>query len=106
MISDPRKFVRLWLDKRAITIDERGTLKSADERDNSELFDTMFLDYNEQIATFNYQADKKIKAVPETHLKKALSELISQHVMEERKKLFAALKFSGAESLSLLEKFV
>lgn len=106
MISDPRKFVRLWLEKRSITIDERGTLLASDNRDNSELFDTMFLDYSEQITTFNYEADKKIKAVPETHLKKALTELISLHVMEERKKLFSLLQFCGAESLSLLEKFV
>ena len=104
MTSDPRKFVRLWLTRNNVTIDERGTLQSADNRDNIELFDTMFLDYNEQIASFNYEADKKIKAVPETHLKKALEEFISLHITEERKKLFQ-MKFAGAEDLSQLRAF-
>jgi Virulence-associated protein E len=106
MISDPRKFVRTWLTKNKVTIDERGGLQSGDNRDNIEIFDTMFLDYNEQITYFNYKADKKIKAVPEGHLQKALQELIALHVLEERKKLFARIKFSGAELLSPLEKFI
>lgn len=104
MISDPRKFVRKWLEKRRITIDERGNLVSSDNRDNSEIFDTMFLDYNEEITHFNYLADKKVKAVSETHLQKALNELILLHMLEERKKLFTRLKFTGANNL--LEKFV
>lgn len=106
MISDPRKFVRTWLTKHGVTIDERGGLQSGDNRDNTEIFDTMFLDYNEQIAYFNYKADKKIKAVPEGHLQKALNELISLHITEERKKLFSKISHTGAESLSQLELFV
>lgn len=106
MMSDPRKFVRTWLTKHGVTIDERGGLQSGDNRDNTEIFDTMFLDYNEQISYFNYKADKKIKAVPEGHLQKALQELISLHVLEERKKLFSRIKFSGAEVLTPLEQFV
>lgn len=106
MISDPRKFVRMWLTKHRITIDERGGLQSGDNRDNTEIFDTMFLDYCEQISYFNYKTDKKIKAVPETHLLKALNELISLHITEERKKLFSKIQFHGAESFSQLEKLV
>jgi hypothetical protein len=106
MISDPRKFVRTWLTKHGVTIDERGGLQSGDNRDNTEIFDTMFLDYCEQVSYFNYKADKKIKAVPETHLLKALNELISLHIMEERKKLFSKIQFQGAESFSQLEKLV
>lgn len=105
MTSDPRKFVRVWLMKNGIDIDERGTLQSSDNRDNAELFDTMFLDYNEQIAAFNYEADKKIKAVPETHLKKALDELISLHITQQRKELFSKIKFAGTEDLSQLKAF-
>lgn len=106
MISDPRKFIRLWLTKNSVTIDERGTLKSADQRDNLQILDTIILDYNEQIASFNYKADKKLKAASDTHLQKALDELIGLHATEEKKKILARVKFSGAPSLSQLEQFV
>lgn len=106
MISDPRKFVRTWLTKQGITIDERGSLQSQDNRDATDIFDTMFLDYCEHIAYFNHDTGKRIKAVPEAHLQKALNELISLYITEERKKLTAKIKFSGAESLFQLEKFV
>src|SRR5271166_2024763 len=106
MISDPRKFVRTWLTKHGVTIDERGGLQSPDNRDNTEIFDTMFLDYCEQIAQFNRETERRIKAVPETHLQKALNEYISLYITEERKKLFSLIKFSGAESLFPLETLV
>lgn len=106
MISDPRKYVRKWLEAKSITIDERGTLVSSDGRDNTELFDTLFLDYNEQVAFFNLAADKKIRAVHEGHLQKALHELIALHVLDARKKLFEKIKFSGTEALTPLENFV
>jgi len=106
MISDPRKFVRAWLAAKEVTIDERGGLQSSDNRDNFELFDTLFLDYNEQIAHFNFKHDKKVKAVGEGHLQKALDEVISLHVLEEKKKIFERIKFSGTENLEPLKKFV
>jgi hypothetical protein len=106
MISDPRKFVRLWLTNKNITIDERGGLQSKDNRDNFEIFDTLFLDYNEQIQAFNYKADKKIKAVGEGHLQKALDEIISLHVLEEKRKILEKIKFIGIENLDPLRKFV
>lgn len=105
MISNPRKFVRTWLTKKEVTIDSRGGLQSSDNRDNTEIFDSMWLDYKEQIEHFNYTADKKVRGASETDFQKALNELISLHITEERKKLFDAIKFDGKESLFFLEAF-
>src|ERR1700677_1836339 len=96
MTSDPRKFVRQWLMENSITINERGTLQSFDNRDNTEIFDSLFLDYNERLSAYNYKAQKKLRPVPETHLKKAFTELISLHVADERKKIFERIRFQGA----------
>lgn len=105
MTSNPRTFVRQWLDQHKTKIDARGTLIGTDGRDNTQLFDTMYLDYCEQIATFNYKADKKIKAAPESNMQKALDELISLELLDQRRRMFSSLQFSGAD-LTLLQNFV
>jgi len=106
MISDPRKFVRTWLTKHGVTIDERGGLQSTDNRDNTEIFKTLYLDYCEQISYFNYQTDRKIKREGKDILQDAMEELISLHIAEERKKLFTKIQYTGAESLFQLQKLV
>lgn len=106
VINDPRKYVTWWLTTRKISVDERGGLTSPDKRDYFELFDTLVLDYCQQIADFNRNADRAIKAAPETNLKKALDEIISVKMVERREEVFAALKFNGKENLSNLETFV
>lgn len=106
MISDPRKFVRTWLSKNNITIDERGSLISNDGRDTLEIFKTLYLDYCEQISYFNIKTDKKIKREGKDIVLDALEELISLHVSEERKKIFASIKTTGRDNLYPLECFV
>src|ERR1700677_2673917 len=105
MISDPRKFVRLWLSSHKVTIDERGTLVNAEHRDNTQIFDSMYLDYCEQIAAYNFVSKNKVKAAPETNVQKALDELISLELLEQRKCIFTSLQSSGAD-LSPLQAFV
>src|ERR1700678_1986169 len=105
MISDPRKFVRSWLTKNRVTIDERGGLQSSDSRDNVEIFKTLYLDYCEQVTYFNYKTDKKVKREGKDILLDALEELISLHVAEERKKIFGSIKNAGLETLEPLTKF-
>jgi hypothetical protein len=106
MISDPRKFVRTWLTKHGVTIDERGGLQSEDNRDNIEIFKTLYLDYCEQISCFNYKADKKIKREGKDIVQDALEELISIHVSEERKKIFESIKSIGTNNLIPLKNFI
>lgn len=105
MTSDPRKFVRLWLDRKGVKIDERGALSSPEDRDNTEIFKTLYLDYCEQITHFNYQTDKKIKREGKDIVQDALDEFISLHIAEERKKIFSSIKFVG-ENLAPLKKYV
>lgn len=106
MTSDPRKFVRLWLTHKEVTVDERGGLQSSEGRDYDQILNTIILDYNEQMNLLNYKSDKKVKLASDTHLQKALEEFISYEVMEKRKKIFEKIVFFGAENLSSLEKFV
>lgn len=106
MTSDPRKFVALWLAKKKILVDERGGLTSPDKRDYFEIFDTLILDYCEQVASYNHGSDKKIKGAPETNMRKALDEFISLEMVKRRAEIFAKVKFSGTENLAHVEKFV
>lgn len=106
MTSDPRKFVRAWLTRHGISVDERGTLSNLDNRDNIEIFDTLYLDYCEQIAAFNQITDKKIKGAPETNLKKALEEFISLEVVQKRRQNSEKIKYTGAIIPLLLQQFV
>lgn len=105
MLTDPRRYVRKWLEKKNIVVDERGGLSSPDKRDDLALFDTMFLDYCEQINDFNKIADKKIKGAPETNLRKALDEVISLEMVRRRQEIAAALKCE-TPNLGALEEFV
>src|SRR6202522_2019179 len=95
MISDPRKFVRAWLTKNNVTIDERGGLQAIDGRDTIEIFKTLYLDYCEQFTCFNYKTDKKVKREGKDILLDALEELVSLHVSEERKKIFNSIRYQG-----------
>jgi hypothetical protein len=106
LIADPRKYVQWWLRAKSITIDERGGLSSPDKRDYFELFDTLILDYCQQIQDYNSYADKKIKGAPETNMRKALDELISIEMVKRRAEIFAKIKFSGTENLEPIERFV
>jgi hypothetical protein len=105
MTGNPREFVRKWLIKEQITVDASGILCCAKNRTNAEIIDTIILDYNEQVNDFNYNSKSKLKLASDGHIQKALDELISLHVLDERKKLCEKIKFSGIEDLSLLEKF-
>lgn len=106
LITDPRKFVAWWLQINKIVIDERGGLCSTDKRSYFDLFDSMILDYYEQIESFNKEADKKLRGSPETNLRKALDEMISIQVMERRAEIAAKLVFNGTENLAPLKDFV
>jgi hypothetical protein len=106
MINDPRKYVSWWLSIKKINIDERGGLCSTDKRSYFDLFDTMVLDYYEQIDDFNKSSDKKVRGAPETNLRKALDETISIKMMERRAEISESLKFTGTENLIPLEQFV
>lgn len=105
MITDSRKYVLKWLELKRVIIDERGGLSSPDKRDYLELVDTMWLDYCEQIDTFNRVADKKVKGAPESNLRKALEELISLQMIQRREEIFKKIQFIGTENLELLKTF-
>lgn len=106
MQSDPRKYVAWWLSAKKIIVDERGGLTSPDKREYQEIFDTLMLDYNEQISQFNYIADKKIKGANDTNMKRALDEIISLEMVKRRAEIFEKLRFNGTENLVPLEQFV
>ena len=106
MTSDPRKFVRAWLTRYGISIDERGMLSNSDNRDNAEIFDTLYLDYCEQVSAFNQTQEKKIKGAPETNLKKAIEEFISLEIARKRKERFAKIKYTGSVTPLYIQQFV
>lgn len=106
MISDPRKFVAKWLELKKISVDERGGLSAADKREYQEIFDTLVLDYYEQIEAFNRATERRIKGSPETHLRKALDEIVSLELVKRRAEIFEKIKFSGTENLTILNQFV
>lgn len=106
MISDPRKYIAWWLDKKKITVDSRGALRSPDKRDLHDLFDTMVLDYYEQIASFNKLADKKVSGASEAILKKAFDEFLSFERLRRKEQVMEQLKYAGADDLSQLERYV
>jgi len=106
MTSDPRKYVAWWMKAKGINVDERGGLTSPDKRDYFELFDTLVLDYNEEIVDFNRTAERRIKGAPETNLKKALDEIVSLEMVKRRAEIFEKVKFSGTEDITLLSQFV
>lgn len=106
MITDPRKYVRTWLTKHGVTIDERGGLQSGDNHTNDEIFSTMFLDYKQEIAVNNLKADRKVYGVDVKLFKMAFEEHINLHITEERKKIFERIKFNGTENLAPLRLFI
>src|SRR6202453_617114 len=106
MTSDPRKFVKLWLTKHNITIDARGNLQTEPDRDNTEIFKSLYLDYCEQITAFNYKTDKKIKREGKDMLQDAFDELIAIHIREEQRKLIARITFCGAENIAPLTQYI
>lgn len=106
IITDPRRFVAWWLQINKVVIDERGGLCSTDKRSYFDLFDSMVLDYFEQIDAYNKESDKRLRGSPETSLRKALDEMISIQMMERRAEIAEALKFGGVDNISPLQKFV
>lgn len=107
MLTDPRKYVRLWLTKAKVVVDERGELTSSDGRDYFQLFDAMFLDYCEQIDNFNRAADKKIRGAPESNLRKALDEIISVELIKRRAEIMNKIKYIESDAaLTPLRTFI
>jgi len=106
MISDPRKYVAWWMKIKGISVDERGGLASKDKREYQDIFDTLMLDYNEQIADFNITAERRIKGATDTNIKRALDEIISLEMVRRRAEIFETVKFGGTENLDELQKFV
>lgn len=106
MISDPRKYVAWWLKAKKISVDERGSLSSPDKREYTELFDTLILDYCEQVNDFNMIAEKRIKGAPETNIRKALDEIVSLEMVKRRAAVFETVRFLGTENMTPLERFV
>lgn len=106
LITDPRKYVAWWLDKKKIVIDARGGLVSPDKREATDIFDTLVLDYLEQIAAYNRTAEKRVQPVSEISLKRALDEFISLERLHRREAIYSELKFNGAEDLTQLERYV
>jgi len=107
MKFDPRPYVDYWLHKKKITIDERGNLNSADKRDMSDLFDTLFLDYLEDASAHNRVADKEVKSkvYKQGELQMALNEVISLEMHRRRQEIVAKLACTGP-NLAPLEQFV
>lgn len=107
MKFDPRPYVDYWLHKKKITIDERGNLNCADKREFSDLFETLFLDYLEDVSAFNRVAEKdaKAKSYKQGEIQMALNEVISLEVHRRRQEIISKLSCTG-QNLVPLQKFV
>ena len=93
MKFNPRAYVAGWLKLKGITVDERGGLTSPDKREFNDIFDTLFLDYLEQVAAYNKVMDKegKIKTGSDAIMGKALNEFISLEMTKRRDELTQSL---------------
>lgn len=111
-LKDPREYVTYWLKANSIVINERGELIDELRRHNAAIFDTMWLDYQQQVRAHNTIEKTKapnlrdlVNSVQEKDLLKALNELISLAQADYRRKSIEELAFTGDDQSELL-KFV
>lgn len=111
-MKDPRMYVLAWLSLNNVTVNERGELKDSLNRLNTDIFDTMWLDYVKQVREHNAREMNKatnlrdkIHVVAEKDMAKALSELISKEKATHRKKTIETLR-CDKEDLSHISTFV
>ncbi|MFM6995041.1 MAG: VapE domain-containing protein [Sediminibacterium sp.] len=83
-LNNPRLYVREYLVRNGISVNERGEVVDNDMRRSFEIFDTMYLDYLQQASKHNLREKTKIPHLrslvsisPEKVLQKALLEYIS-----------------------------
>lgn len=110
-LKDPRLFVLVWMSMSSIRISERGELIDTMRRKNDDIFDTLWLDYKQQVRAFNDLQEKKpnserrhIRAVAETDMKKAITELISKEKTTHKNDLIKSL-MCEKEDLSHINHF-
>lgn len=102
----PRDFTHWWLHKKGIQVDERGNLVSPDGREFNDLCDTMYLDYLDQVAAYNKDAekDRKVKTYAEKEMTKAVNELISMEITKKRDEVTRNLTCTG-DNIDPVTKF-
>lgn len=112
VLRDPRLYVLYWTAENGITVSPRGELKDPIGRHTIGVFNSMYLDYKEQVRKHNaIEAQKApnqrdtVAAVAEKDLSKALSERIDLEVAEFRRKRAETLACQG-ENLEPLKKLV
>lgn len=122
VLNDPRLYVLNYLSTNNIIVNERGELNDGTNKNNLEIFDTMYLDYLEQIRFYNaketarFNADKAtsgknaqpkqlIHAASEKILQKALNELITFKKISFRQEVIDSF-VCQTEDLEPLKAFV
>jgi hypothetical protein len=116
-LEDPRLYILKYLDEAGIKVDERGEIIDARNLNALQLFNTLYLDYLEEVKEFNkgvyllnrdLKADRKtplIKAIAEKNLERALFEHINNIKIEFRFNLINRFK-CDAENLGPVYDFV
>lgn len=103
----PRQFVAAWLGRKKIRIDERGTLVSPNIKDTYyQIFDALWLDYNEQMHVAALETGKKQHTCRESDMKKALDELIKNELAAQLAKIVANTKCTEGENLKPLSAYI
>jgi hypothetical protein len=112
VLNDPRMYVLAWLSLNAITVNERGELQDSLLRDNSAIFNTMWLDYRANIRTHNVAESQKlprdrqvISQATLRDLQMAMDELIEKEKATHRLITAQSIKCPGND-LTELEKFI
>lgn len=111
-LINPRIFVKGWLAMNNININEQGVLNSESKKSKKHLFDSLWLDYKEQITVWRSTqkdiAEKhrtSIITITEDDMRKALDELISTEMSQHRINTIEKLKCE-TEDLTEMKKWV
>ena len=111
-LTDPRSFVREYIEINGIEVDERGILKGKEGKKNEEIFDTLYLDYMGIVNAHNSLQKTVIPAlrttvniVQEKIMQKALLELITNRKIEYRSQVIQSVKCTKPSEV-LLRKFI
>jgi hypothetical protein len=112
ILKNPRLYVNKYLETNNISVNERGELICSSGKNNLDLFNTMYLDYDQQVRAHNAnEATKaanirdKVSVIPEKMMQKALDELISSKKITYRIETINSLQCK-TEDLSETKRFI
>ena len=107
-LKDPRLFVRYWFSDKGLKIAGNLILtKSGDDFTISQVFNSMWLDYIEQLRELNANRAENtfiLKGFPEKDLDKALGEYLEIKRREAAYQLKETLRFNGHNLIAISNK--